>query len=457
MLRERTHIAAKFHIFVLYKIELLSTKIEYYYYLISFVLFRSYDINKKRKSLSFQAIMLNGTNSIQCRYILVVAPDQNKTFESETQLLESVGIYFTLGLLSLTLTSFIAIIGLVFNLITCLVLFKQQTLNKLFFYFKIITVLSTLISVFQIVIALFMSRPLLNVSDHPLAQYYVSYFHLPVVGVIGWFKITMNTVILLDRIVIFRPHLSGKILSNSPIKNIAVAFVVSAVVMITQFVSYIPYEYTVYTSDQSGEVKLYKHFYVTEVNPRAEKLRVKIFLNIVSFLRSIVWLVLDVILNIISIRLYQRFLLQKRKLTIPLLVLPSNNNNNNNVINNISNMGDRTEEPQPLSGNENVCSHGGGSIKRRRSRISTAIASSLMDFECNMTKFTIINCSFSIFHQTLILSTYFYVIFVGMEESTQMIYATNFVNTVKNSSTFFIFYLFNKKLRTDFNKFFNLV
>lgn len=359
--------------------------------------------------------------------LVLIQPDKNTTFDSLNKLLDSIGFNHSIKLAYLTVYMVFALIGLLTNILTCVVITRGHVRTNLFFYFKLITWINIGLSVLHLVYSVIIGRHYYSLSNSILTQYFFCYLYTPALGILGFYKYVLNALIAADRILSLRPDLRVYFGQCSARFYSIVTLVISIIVVAPGLLIYVPEKYFLYFIE-SGQVT---ELYVSTTSRLARQADIMIALNILAVLRTILLCALDTSLNVISICLFRKFL-SRRSGMIKFSITGVHSSSSS------TNLKDLRHSPSQTSSSITI-------------RSPYAYAA-----ELNLNKFVMIHCSLSTIQQLLLLITFVAVTVTEMlsASSAALIFFTGFYNVIRNATYFFLFYFFNKKFKRDCNKLF---
>jgi hypothetical protein len=361
---------------------------------------------------------------------------ENTSFENMTTLYASVGYTETLSILYLSIFIVCAVIGCALNTLTFSVLQIEKAATSVYVYLKLITLISLLLNVLQILFALVQGRYYLSVGNSYTAQAYISYCYKPLINTLGFYKFVLNAHLTWDRILAMRPSLKTKF-NQSPRKACTLTFIITILFMAPHYFVYIPVKYIIYLPSASS----YMDFFVTETTKFSKEKSVIIFLNSIAAFRSVFMCLVDIILNGLTIYFFEKFLSNKTNLMT-------------SAINRQPSLkGSKLTDTENGDGDSLLMTPLAVNLGNQPSIASCSnlrgVPNSLA-VEKSITKMVIVHCSFSLAHHLLLLGTFFYTVSSGrVENSAILIIVTNYVSVVRQAANFFLFYFFNTKFQKD--------
>jgi hypothetical protein len=325
-------------------------------------------------------------------WIVLLTPRFNVTFPDIETLYTSFGFARIVSLLYVTLQVATLSIGVILNAISLYLLSGKSFKIPLYFYLRVAVLDSLLACLLAIGFSLCMSRQFVNFANTSGAMKYIAYISQPIANTLIYFKFVMDAILALDRIATFKPQVK-RFFKFSPYTITTLAFMISVLLVSPQYYVYTPNHYTVFSNKTGFSVV---HF--AETTNFTKSLIGKIIQNGVAILRNVAICALDIALNIISITLFNRHMNKKNEM--------------------VTNTGTRSRE--------------------RADR--------------NAMKMVIFICVVSVFHQIVLITNFFYVVFVGSVTfwTSITLFASTEISSLRYASNFFIFYFFNRNFRHKF-------
>jgi hypothetical protein len=337
--------------------------------------------------------------------------DENKTLLlTFDQLLDSIGYSQWISVIATVIPPSIGLIGIILCIISAYIFFQSKFKEPVFFYYRLICLIYILILIHAIPNGfLFSFRYFSNIDSYLFSIYsiYNSILNLTFFN----FEDTLKMGILLDRMKLFSPFVR-KYFSAKP-------QIVSLAFFLTAFAINFPLTFglkidRLYFSPNSNQTKNGTLYYTTSSDFSLTPFGQIFFAFTSFFLNFFITLVVDIILNIVSVYQFKVYLRQRRQ------------RDRENYIRSHNVSGEMTRrELTPKEKND------------RRA-------------EKNMFYMALTLCSISIFSRSLFMFSYvYYFFFNGNYVILALIsYA---IYTLVPSVAIFAFYSFNKVFREEFN------
>ncbi len=311
---------------------------------------------------------------------------------------------------------------------------RLKFMQPMYFYLHITTLCGIILNFCQIMFVLTISRQFIPLSNLYISQWTICYILNPFNNTLFVYKSLLDALIVLDRISIFKQRVREIYSSYSPSTYSFVAFFISLVLCMNHIWMFQPWKYQVAASN--GDLS---DFLTVGLTPHMSTKKMKIINFLLVFCRSVVICLADIILNVISLLVFKKFMSRKNMILISLEnaqtfiqqqsasdVLTSKASTSNNAALNVSRSSNEFENQRDET----------------------------FDSERNLSKMVIILCTVSVFHQLVYIGNFIVLLKTdGITRSSSIsVFILNLVSVFRFASNFFIYYLFNKNFKEEFKK-----
>lgn len=347
----------------------------------------------------------------------------NKSFESTVKVYELLGFLRITNYFYLFLYVPCSVVGFVLNTICLRILFRMNFRSTTYFYLRQLTFLSWTFNLLQIMFGFGMSQPTLSLGNRRFAQIYLCQVFAPLHYHLTFYKFVIDALVILDRLskMHTRGKLAqvGKVLSYSPVLNSVIAFVISFALVWPQYLAYIPNSGQI-RSKSDGSLIQDVHF--SDLSGFARSKSGKLWLQSLNVLRSGTILIVDIVLNLVSIVKFRRYFSKKVKLL--------------------------SMSKRRLNSERDLLNSNSTSDNTRYDHITkTAIS------EKSLTKMIIVLGTISVLHQIIYVANSVFIIFLGKVAlyTGYSVLSSQLFSAFRHSTNFFVFYFFDKNFKREFN------
>ena len=328
--------------------------------------------------------------------------NQTEILLNKTQWLEKFGSTYTLDILYTYVLTPISFFGFLINLLSFYILLKPVFFAKpIFSFFRVYAINSALVCLLLSTYFLIPTYTLFAFTNTMEALTYGAYFYTPVYSTIYFFNSFLDVYINMERVSIFVP-LFHRIYSFSSKKTCSFLFAACLAINFPYFFYYKPQENVVELDTK--EMFVINAWALTDF---AKSISGKVIAYVIYFIRDVLTLFLEIILNIFSVVLMKKHLDSKRNVVFIL---------------------------------ENV----------QNSNLSTNLSKA----DKNITYMVLVMSLLSALQHTSFLACTGYFIMKQDLLAYSICYGSNQIIAIKYSSNFFLFLLFNKLFRKTFKNLF---
>lgn len=330
----------------------------------------------------------------------------------------------------------VSFIGFLLNLLSFYIFTKNRfDSTPIFAYFKVYTINSSIICLLSSTYFVIVTYKYFEFSNTFESRVYGCYVYIPILTTAYFYSGVLDVYISLERLFYFLPSLSY--INSISWKKVALAlFLLSLALNSPHFFVYVP-SYIDVNLDKDNVFRIYfwgfSEFAKTQTG--------KIVEYVIYFIRDMLTLITETVLNVLSIILLNRHLARKRDMVISI-----NHNNNNEAAVEAARHDSSSLSMQTTSNTNN---------NANVNAISPAtMASNKNEFlnrvNRNLTHMVIIMCSLSALQHIFFLYCTFYFLVAQDLTAYSVCYFSNFITSFKHFSNFFVFLIFNNLFLEEF-------
>jgi hypothetical protein len=173
-------------------------------------------------------------------WVMILSPVRNISLPSLEALNAMASFVYTTDLLGLAMQIPAALLGLVLNSVSLIVLSNLSKFSMpMYFYIRVSLVDSIVSNAIETGFSLMVSRPYISFSNTEPAMQILAYVIIPLSNNLLYFKYLLDTIIIMDRIATFRPQLKTFwFMKISPLKSSCLAFLISLILVVPQDLLY---------------------------------------------------------------------------------------------------------------------------------------------------------------------------------------------------------------------------
>jgi hypothetical protein len=385
------------------------------------------------------------------KILLIYPNNKNTTCESFDSALEHLGSYFFIDILYMSLFVPVSCLGLILNLINLYIFFfhnkhKNDFKIQLYDYIRIYTITSILLNVLELVFVFSQCFRLLErISNTYVMQLYATFIYSPIHSTLTFFKFIIDILIIVERLITLNPKKKlSKLRKIHPYKICLLVLLIIAPINSPYFLAYIPREILIF--DLSNNTLIVR-FHFIDRTIFANSLHGQIILHTLFAIRHVLTLSIEISLNIVSYFNLRNYLAKKCALISSRFckqnqisqILEENTKYSNKNMTPEKDLSTTTIIGNSLSTHE---------ISDLKNRSKTCVN------EKNLSRMVIVLSLISIFHQIILITYCAYDIRHDDLTDYVLRFVANFSSALRHSTTFFIFFFYNKSFNTHFRIFF---
>jgi hypothetical protein len=309
------------------------------------------------------------------------------------------------------------ILGIILSFTSYLIFTRAEFKSlPLYTYYRYATLLSFFQSSLQLTFSLFFCQRFWPSLGSYGWNLYTSAIYSFMINAALLFRTLIDITIILDRIVLFEPK-AKFLFKYSPVVNTTAMFFISLIFCIPQIFLYKIREFPVYLINEQRLT----HFYAVSPSDFLNSTIGLIVYYVMLFARNVLTVVVEIVLNAISIFLFKRFMHRKRRITcMPLINVIQTTRGASQSMNVTANRTARARSVDPSSDT---------SLSAVRNLFMMVLALELV----------------SALQQFFLIAFYTLSIFEGF--SAYFTFSVNFFYAIKHTINFAIFVTFNVKFR----------
>jgi hypothetical protein len=354
-------------------------------------------------------------------FILISNNASNQTFASIHAFLRAFGSSQVIEMLNISLFLLTSCLGIITNSISLVIFFKKEFVIPLYDYLRVYVMTGFGMSIMQVTYPFFNCKTLFfETSNSNWGVYYVTFVYGVVQTILLCFIFMIDLVIVVDRIATFNLRFKSLYNRMHPNHIICILLVFSAIIMLPHRFSTDIIEHKLYETRTRKIVKLY---FITVNTSFTNRFAGKLILNSIYVFRNGVTLILDITLNLISVYYFRKFASKRKRLV---------------------NM---------LSMSLDTASGSGGSLGKP-STLETRISKARTFKSERKAIFMVITLSvISVVYKTQMNVTFLYHFFGKSKLTlTGLYFMTNWFSSLRNVTSFFIFYVFDRNFKKALDK-----
>jgi hypothetical protein len=336
------------------------------------------------------------------------------------QLLNAVGFADYLDYLWIYVNIPLNAIGVIFNLLALIVLQDGEFTMRLFGYMRVHCATSSFNNLISLLTFTANTPFTFSWSNTYPAYVFFLFMSAPITNICYLYGTTLDILILLDRIGMFKPNMS-KWIKLSAYKTSLVAFICCVAIEIPYFFEYVPYALTANLNATFVQTIWYG-------GPSAFALsQVGTIITFITYaIRDIISTSVIILLNIASVYLLKEYMSRKAKL-----------------LNKTKTLGTVATNVISVGANQ------AGNIERTQNNVQRANKQDVSKSDLKLGVMVVIMCILTIVEHLCQIVTVVYP-YVGTNAITfHIVYYLNYtVLSVKNAAHFFLFFIFNVKFRS---------
>jgi len=313
-------------------------------------------------------------------------------------------------------------IGFILNLLSFFVLQNKEFDNiNIYSYFKVISINSALLNLMQASLISTSTFRYFEFSNSQEAISYATYIFLPVSNIFLLFGSTLDICISMDRCSIFIAKL--KAIFKYPFKKVCLSLLIICILIdLPYFFVNMPSYY-----DAQLDANTTYRLWFWDITPFGKSLTGEILAYAGFFIRDVIFLVIELTFNILSVVLFRKYFKHKANFF-------KNNKNNKEL----------------TITTELECANTHGNISKNNTEVSQM--NKLYIKEKNITLMVIILCCFSIItHLLYLIVTLYFFFYYDLIASGLAAFVFS-ISAFKNLSNFGLLYIFNFNFRKVFKK-----
>jgi hypothetical protein len=318
------------------------------------------------------------------------------------------------------------VLGIILSFISYLIFTRAEfTTLPLYSYWRYAMFLSTLQSALQFFFSLYFGQRIWPSLGSYGWTLYISTIYSYMINTAYLFRTLIDIAIILDRIALFEPR-AKFLFKYSPVMNTTAMFFISLVLSIPQIFLYKIREFPVYLINEQRLT----HFYAVSPSDFLNSTIGLIVYYVMLFARNVLTVVVEIVLNAISIFLFKKFMEKKRRITS--IRLTNMIQTTRAVSQSMNLTANRTTSTRSVDSSSDT------SLSAVRNLFFMVLALELV----------------SALQQFLLIAFYTLSIFEGF--STYFTFSLNFLYAFKHTINFIIFLAFNLKFRQALFSYFRI-
>jgi hypothetical protein len=332
----------------------------------------------------------------------------------------------------------VSFIGLISNMISCTVFCQEEFKNNIHKYFKFYSINSAVLNLFGIFCFCF-SRRFLKFASNYYAIAFLCYVIIPVTNTCYFIGGIMDLIILLERLSAFLPNLR-RLQKYQPKYIVIIIIIICLVINFPYFFVYVPSSLSIRLKDQNDSIILH---YI-DLSQLSKSQLGKIITYVEYFFRDIMTLILENILNTMSILLLRRYVSRKQSalgLSKNTLTSRMNENQTNESL--------RQRDQQQAKSQRNdtdIASNRANSLSKLMHK-RMEIKANLNKMDLKLTIMVILMCAFSTIEHIMLVICIVYFYYYNNLTAYSIGVTANFIIILKNATNFIFFIIFNNNFK----------